>query len=171
MGRRKKHTYHTAERQEWVRAYVEQLHVTGTSGMLFSLNDPGKEPTPVDRQTTHLHACFLSRLLGHGYRTGLLSCNPRYDQNGQLWEPVGREYHALCRNYGIVWGTKSGLEEGDDELGQYRTTPDMYHWDPIGTIRKITPKGMQTFRKKNLRRRRMGDQGWVPNLGMPRSPA
>lgn len=136
MGRRKKQRYHTAERQEWARACVEKVQCTGTSEMMFSLNDPGKEPTPVDMQTTDLPTCFLSRLLGHGYRTEIPSCNPRYDQNGLQWEHVGREYNALCRNNGIVWANNSGLEEGDDEFRQYRTTPDLYLWDPIGNIGK-----------------------------------
>ena len=102
--------------------------------MFFSLNDLGKELTPVDMQTTDLPACFLSRLLGHGYRTGMLSCNPRYEPNGLQWEQVGREYNAFCINDGIVRGNTSGFEEGEAELRQYRTTPDLYHWVPIGKI-------------------------------------
>lgn len=69
MGRRKIQRYHTAERQPWIRAYVGKVQFTGTSGMLSSLSDPEKEPTPVDVNTADLPACFLSRLMGHGYRT------------------------------------------------------------------------------------------------------
>lgn len=73
-----------------IRAYVDKVQFTGTSGMIFSLNEPAQEPAPVDVNTADLPACFQSRLMGHGYRTGLLSCNPRYDQTGLQWEQVGR---------------------------------------------------------------------------------
>ena len=88
--------YTTAKRLKWMHHYVEKVEFTGTSGMIFTANKPNEEPRPVNTNTSDIPACFVSRLMGNGWRTGMLTCNPRYDQNGQLWEHIGRAYKAIC---------------------------------------------------------------------------